>query len=52
MVVPIMINELISNVHISPAVPKWLAELVAEVAAKYGLPAEVKKSDLYSGPVF
>jgi hypothetical protein len=52
MSVPIMINELISNVHVAPTAPKWLADLVAEVAAKYGLSATVKKSDLFSEPVF
>jgi len=50
--VPIAINELITTVHVAPAAPAWLVDLVAEVAAKYDLSAHVKKSDLYSEPVY
>jgi hypothetical protein len=50
--VPIALNDLITTIHVSPTVPTWLAELVDEVRAKYELSAVVKKSDLYSEPVF
>jgi hypothetical protein len=50
--VPIIINDLITTIHVAPTAPAWLAGLVAEVASKYDLFAEVKRSDLYSEPVF
>lgn len=50
--IPVVLNDLISGIHVAPTSPVWLAELLAEVSAKYDVSASVKKSDLYSEPVF
>lgn len=50
--VPIEVNDLISAIHVAPASPSWLVDLVAEVASKYEISADVRRSDLYSEPVF
>ena len=50
--VPIALNDLIATIHVAPTAPAWLAELVTEVSIKYDLSATVRKSDLYSEPVF
>ena len=50
--VQIVVNDLITVIHVAPTAPAWLADLVAEVASKYDLSAEVRRSDLYSEPVF
>lgn len=51
-VVPIALDSLIAAVHVSPTAPVWLGELASSVVAKYGLHCPVKKSDLYSAPVY
>ena len=50
--VPVHLNELVTAIHISPTAPDWLEEVIVNVCKKYNLSAEVKKSDLYSDPVF
>jgi hypothetical protein len=50
--IPVVLNDLISGIHVAPTSPVWLAELLAEVSAKYDVSASVKKSELYSEPVF
>jgi hypothetical protein len=50
--VPIILNDLITTIHVAPTAPAWLADLVAEVSSKYAISAAVRKSDLYSEPVF
>jgi hypothetical protein len=50
--VPIVLDEMISSIHVSPTAPDWFADLVTEVSAKYDLTIGVKRSDLYSDPVF
>ena len=50
--VPIVLNDLITTIHVAPTAPTWLVDLVAEVSAKYEISAVVRKSDLYSEPVF
>lgn len=50
--VPIEVNGLISAIHVAPTSPYWLVDLVAEVASKYEVSAGVRRSDLYSEPVF
>lgn len=50
--VPTVLNDLITTIHVAPTAPAWLAELVAEVREKYEISATVRKSDLYSEPVF
>ncbi|MFN9869877.1 MAG: hypothetical protein ACK55E_00360 [Cyanobacteriota bacterium] len=50
--VPIEVNDLISAIHIAPNSPSWLVDLVTEVASKYEISADVRRSDLYSEPVF
>ncbi len=51
-IVPIALNDLITSIHVAPTAPTWIVELVAEVSIKYELSAVVKKSDLYSEPVY
>lgn len=46
------INKLIHKIYVSPSAPSWLVELTKEVSEKYNINATVKKSDLYSDPVF
>lgn len=50
--VPIVLDEMISSIHVAPTAPDWFADLVTEVSAKYDLTIGVKRSDLYSDPVF
>jgi len=50
--VPVLLNDLITAIYVAPTAPAWLAELVTDVSIKYGLSATVRKSDLYSEPVF
>lgn len=50
--VDVDLNTLIKIIHVSPAAPYWLEELVRSVTARYGLAVEVKKSDLASGPLY
>jgi hypothetical protein len=50
--VPIILNDLITTIHVAPTAPAWLADLVAEVSSRYEISAAVRKSDLYSEPVF
>ena len=50
--VSIEVNDLISAIHVAPTSPSWLVDLVAEVASKYEISADVRRSDLYSEPVF
>ena len=49
---PVRLNELVTAVHISPTAPDWIVEVIVNVCRTYGLSANVKKSDLYSAPVF
>lgn len=50
--VPIEVNDLISAIHVAPTSSSRLVDLVAEVASKYEISADVRRSDLYSEPVF
>jgi hypothetical protein len=50
--IKIELNSLIKNIHVSPTAPKWLVDLTREITVKYGIAADVKKSDLYSEPVY
>ena len=49
---PVALNDLINTIYVAPTAPAWLADLVTEVSVKYELSAAVRKSDLYSDPVF
>ncbi len=46
------IQKLIKAVHISPSAPDWIKEIITQSIKKFGFEFEVKKSDLYSEPVF
>ena len=50
--IKININQLIKKIHVAPTAPSWLVSLTIEIAKKYGISAPVKKSDLYSEPIF
>jgi hypothetical protein len=50
--VPVNLSRLVSTVHVSPTAPDWFGDLVSSVSLKFGLAAPVRKSDLYSSPVF
>lgn len=50
--IPVLLNNLIVGIHVAPTAPTWLADIVAEVSAKYNVSASVKQSNLYSEPVF
>jgi hypothetical protein len=41
------LNCLINQVYISPDSPKWVSDLITSLSIKYGLSAEVVKSNLY-----
>ena len=46
------VNQLIQKIYVSPTAPSWLVDLTQDVSKKYGINSAVKKSDLYSQPVF
>jgi hypothetical protein len=50
--IKIELNSLIKNIHVSPTAPNWLVDLTREISMKYGILADVKKSDLYSEPMY
>ena len=50
--VAISLTDLIEAVHVSPEAPEWFAELVVNVAAKYGFKFEIKHSVLSKTPVY
>ncbi len=50
--VSVDLDRLIERVHVSPAAPAWLAELVKKVCLRYGLAAPVVQSDLAGTPVY
>lgn len=50
--IPVALNDLITGIYVAPTAQAWFADLVAEVSVKYNVSAPVKKSNLYSEPVF
>lgn len=50
--VKIDLNDLIKTIHISPTAPQWFETVVTDVAAIYGITAEISKSNLYSDPFY
>jgi len=48
----INLNQLITCIHVSPTAPSWFVRLTEEIVNKYKIDAPVRKSDLYSEPVF
>lgn len=50
--ISVPLTSLISTVHVSPTAPAWFGALVSSVAERYELQSIVKKSDLYSSPVY
>jgi hypothetical protein len=50
--VPVDLDLLISAIHVAPAVPSWLFDLVTRTATRYGLRASVVRSSLDGGPVY
>ena len=46
------LNQLISNVFVSPDSAAWFASLVESVMRRYGINAPVKQSDLKATPIF
>lgn len=52
-VIPVGINltRLVHDVYVAPDAPKWIAEVVADVSAKYGYVFPVRQSDLGTDPI-
>lgn len=50
--VPVVLDNLIVNIFVAPTAPTWLFDLVTAVSVRYNVSAPVKKSDLFSAPVF
>jgi hypothetical protein len=50
--VPATLSDLIERVYIAPTAPAWFADLVTQITAKYGLGAEVIRSDIDGQPVY
>ncbi|PHS03434.1 MAG: hypothetical protein COA88_15850 [Kordia sp.] len=48
--VPIELNEIISEITISPLTPSWMVEAIKDVCEKYGVSSPIKLSDLYNDP--
>jgi anaerobic selenocysteine-containing dehydrogenase len=48
--IPISLEEMIEEVHVSPTAPDWIVEVVQKEVSNHKLEVEVLKSDLY-GPV-
>jgi hypothetical protein len=46
------VSMLVKCVHVSPTSPDWFHGLVGVTAKQFGFMFEVRKSNLYSGPVF
>ena len=46
------VNKLIKKIYISPTAPSWIINLTKEISKKYNINANIKKSDLYSQPIF
>jgi len=45
--VPVRMNDLVTEVVLSPTAPAWVTQTVSHVAIKFGLKAPVRKSTLY-----
>jgi hypothetical protein len=46
--IPVVLEQLIEEVVVSPSAPKWVAEVVRKEVAVHGLNVEVVQSELYS----
>ena len=46
--IPVDLDQLITNIHISPRTPDWVEDLVRDLSDKYGVKADIRKSELYS----
>lgn len=49
---PIDINELISEIYVSPNAPHWYFELIKSVAKTYGLSSPILQSSLSEEPIY
>ena len=49
---PIVLNDLIDRVYVSPAAPEWFEEIVTDLCLRYNLTALVSQSDLSQQAVF
>jgi hypothetical protein len=50
--VDIDITRLIETIYISPLADEWFYDLIKSVVREYNLDFDIKKSDLYSSPVY
>jgi len=50
--IPIDVGVLVKCVHVSPTSPDWLRTLTEDTAKQFGVSLEVRKSNLFSEPVF
>jgi Protein of unknown function (DUF2971) len=46
--VPVILNNLIENVYVSPTAPTWVVGTLTNLAKMYNVPAPVVQSDLYA----
>lgn len=49
---PLILNDLIDRVYVSPAAPVWFEEIVTDLCRRYDLTAPVSQSDLSQQVVF
>jgi Protein of unknown function (DUF2971) len=50
--VAVSVAELLQEVFVSPTAGPWLRDLVESITRKYGISCPVRRSDLYSDPVW
>ena len=50
--VKVDVDVLIDEIYLSPISPDWFESLIGEILKTYGVDCELKKSDLYSDPVY
>lgn len=50
--VDVDVSKLVDTIYLSPTSQNWFKELVSDVLETYDLECELKKSDVYSDPVF
>ncbi|WP_370557529.1 DUF2971 domain-containing protein [Edwardsiella tarda] len=53
-VIPITvdINKFVKKIHLSPRSPEWMLDLLQDVVKKYSINVEVRRSDLYTSPIY
>lgn len=53
-VIPITvdINKFVKRIHLSPRSPEWMLNLLQDIVKRYSIDVEVRRSDLYTTPIY